>query len=239
MACYQWRTRAVMATLIAVSVSACVPMQRQRAAYTDLCQSEYPFKVPGPQGETTLTLETYLYDHAISYAPSRYTQALFSIPYVNGPEAKPEFYVQLIAYNKNRQRPSRPGKKGEPAIPVLYDSRQAYVTLEDGTRVNARPELFLGMLTYDFPIPDMKYARQSPYDINSDEVHRRIPKLTNNDDYGSVYVIFKTPRFTENAKWIIHLGEMTVAGQKVAIPPMPLCYHPQKEWIGIEPLMRP
>ncbi|MBT9430637.1 MULTISPECIES: hypothetical protein [Symbiopectobacterium] len=111
MACYQWRSRALMATLIAVSVSACVPMQRQRAAYTDLCQSEYTFKVPGPQGETTLTLETYLYDHAISYATSRYKQTLFSIPYVKGPEAKPEFYVQLIAYNKNRLRPSHPGKK--------------------------------------------------------------------------------------------------------------------------------
>ncbi len=32
----------------------------------------------------------------------------------------------------------------------------------------------------DFPSVTERAARPSPYDINSDEVHRLIPKLTNN-----------------------------------------------------------
>jgi hypothetical protein len=41
---------------------------------------------------------------------------------------RPEFFVQMIAYNKDRQRPSTDSKRGEAPIPVLYDSRQAYIT---------------------------------------------------------------------------------------------------------------
>ena len=81
-------------------------------------------------------------------------------------------------------------------------------------------------------------ARPSPYDINSYEVQRNIPKMTNKR-YGSAYVIFQTDKFDADSKWTIHLGALEVQGQKLPIPPLELCYHPVKKWMGIEPLMRP
>lgn len=35
--------------LAAATLAACVPWKRERAAYADLCQSEFQFKVPGPK----------------------------------------------------------------------------------------------------------------------------------------------------------------------------------------------
>ncbi|MGL4719513.1 MAG: hypothetical protein ACRCXO_10480 [Kluyvera intermedia] len=149
--------------------------------------------------------------------------------------------MQLIAYNKGRQRPSRPGSKGQPAVPIIIDTRQAYIDLGDGHRQNARPEVYLGTTSfpYDFPEDNAKYARPSPYDINSDEVHRNVPRITNNDDYGSAYVVFKIYDGYANAKWTVHLGELEVDGVKVAVPALKLCYQPTLKWVGIEPLMRP
>ncbi len=70
-------------------------------------------------------------------------------------------------------------------------------------------------------------------------MHRRIPKLTNNKRYGSAYVIFQTDKLNADSEWTIHLGSLLVRGHKVAVPPLQLCYHPVKKWIGIEPLMKP
>jgi len=225
--------------LAAATLAACVPWKRERAAYADLCQSEFQFKVPGPKGESTLYLETYLYDHAALWGEKRYEQALY-VQYPGEKYPRPEFYVQLIAYNKDRQRPSTNSSGGEPPIPIVYDSRQAYITFEDGSRLKARPELYLGINeTYDFPVVYAPAARPSPYDINSDEVQRNIPKMTNNKRYGSAYVIFQTDKFDADSKWTIHLGALEVQGQKLPIPPLELCYHPVKKWMGIEPLMRP
>ncbi|UVL05755.1 hypothetical protein [Pseudomonas sp. B21-047] len=225
--------------LAMTTLAACVPWKRERAAYADLCQSEFQYKLPGPQGETTLYLETYLYDHAAQWSDRPFSQGLH-VNYPGEKYSRPEFYVQLIAYNKNRQRPSSTSNRGEPPIPILYDSRQAYITVEDGSRLNARPEVYLGIdKTYDFPLVYPSSARPSPYDINSDEVHRNIPKITNNKRYGSAYVIFQTDKFNADAKWTIHLGALEAQGRKLPIPPIELCYHPVKKWIGIEPLMRP
>lgn len=230
-----------MVVLGVTLLSGCIPYPRERPGYIDLCESEHTFSVDSPTGKQDIVLETYLYDHDI---PGNYLsekRGYFTIPYVQGPEAEPEFYVQLIAYNKGRQRPSRPGSKGLPAVPIMLDARQAYIDMGDGKRFSARPEIFLGTTSfpYDFPEDNMAYARPSPYDINSDEVHRNVPRITNNDDYGSAYVVFKIYYKYANTKWAIHLGELDVAGQKVAVPPLKLCYQPTRKWIGIEPLMRP
>jgi len=227
--------------LVVTLLSGCVPYPRERPGYTDLCESEHTFSVDPPSGRQEIVLETYLYDHSI---PGRYMpekRGSFTIPYVQGPEARPEFYVQLIAYNKGRQRPSRPGSKGLAPVPIMLDTRQAYIDLGDGKRQPARPEVFLGTTSfpYDFPENNTAYARPSPYDINSDEVHRNVPRITNNDDYGSAYLVFKIYYKYANTKWTIHLGELEVAGQKVSVPPLKLCYQPTRKWIGIEPLMRP
>lgn len=58
------RATSLLLLLATASLTACLPWKRERVAYADLCESEFQFKVPGPQGETTLYLETYLYDHA-------------------------------------------------------------------------------------------------------------------------------------------------------------------------------
>ena len=122
-----------------------------------------------------------------------------------------------------------------------HGSRQAYIDMGNGKRQAARPEIFPGTTSfpYDFPENDMKHARPSPYDINSDEVYRNVPRITNNDDYGSAYVVFKINNKYENTQWAIHLGELEIDGQKVAVPPLKLCYQPTLKWIGLEPLMRP
>ncbi len=113
------------------------------------------------------------------------------------------------AYNKDRQRPSIKSSGGEPPIPIVYDGRQAYITFEDGSRLNARPALYLGINeTYDFPVVYAPAARPSPYHINSDEVQRNIPKMTNNKRYGSACVIFQTDKFDADSKWTIHLGAL-------------------------------
>ncbi|MGK9173477.1 hypothetical protein KXR87_09615 [Yokenella regensburgei] len=123
----------------------------------------------------------------------------------------------------------------------MLDSRQAYIDFGDGQRLAARPEIFSGttFFPYDFPEDDLKHAWPSPYDINSDEVHRNVPRITNNDDYGSAYVVFKVYNQLANTKWTIHLGELEAGGQKISVPPLKLCYQPTLKWIGIEPLMRP
>jgi len=231
---------ALLAIIMAGALTACVPWPRERSAYVDVCQTDYQFQVPGPKGTETFYLETWMYDHRIysNYIPGK--RPPFTVPYVQDPDAVPLFYLQLIAYNKDRIRPSRKSTRGNPAIPIIYDSRQAYIDQGNGQRAYARPELFLGDdEIYDFPLANEKFRRPSPYDINSDEVHRRVPKVTNNDDYGSVYLAFNVDDRYKNASWVINLGEITMGGQKVTLPPMKLCYHPEKSWIGIEPLIRP
>lgn len=228
-------------TLVVTLLGGCIPYPRERPGYIDLCESNYIFSVDIPSGKQKIVLETYLYDHAI---PGNYMSDKrhhLRIPYIEGPEAEPEFYVQLIAYNKGRQRSSRPGSKGLPAVPIMLDTRKAYIDLGDGKRLSARPEIFLGTSSfpYDSPANDMEHARPSPYNINSDEVHRNVPRITNNDDYGSAYVVFKIHYKYANAQWTIYLGELDVEGQRVTIPPLKLCYQPTQKWIGIEPLMRP
>ncbi len=228
-------------TLAVTLLGGCVPYPRERPAYIDLCESAHKFSVDSRSGKQEIILESYLYDHAIpgQYVPEK--RASFTLPNVKGPEAEPEFYVQLIAYNKGRQRPSRSESKGVPPVPIMLDTRQAYIDLGDGKRLAARPDVFLGTTSYpyDFPEDNMKYARPSPYDINSDEVHRNVPRITNNDDYGSAYVVFKIYNKYQNTQWTIHLGDLEVDGQKVAVPPLKLCYQQTVKWIGVEPLMRP
>ncbi|MDK1336206.1 hypothetical protein QMS67_15435 [Cronobacter turicensis] len=87
-------------------------------------------------------------------------QSYFTIPFVQGPEARPEFYVQLVPWNKGRQRPSRPGSKGQPPVPIMLDTRKGWIDLGDGKRLSARPDVFLGTTSfpYDFPGDNMKYA---------------------------------------------------------------------------------
>ena len=41
-------TRSLTLLLAATALAACVPWKRERAAYADLCQSEFQCKVPGP-----------------------------------------------------------------------------------------------------------------------------------------------------------------------------------------------
>lgn len=225
--------------LVVTSLAACVPWQRERPAYADLCQSAFEFKAVGPKGETTLHLETYLYDHAARWSDQPFQQVLH-VQYPGEQYKRAEFYVQLIAYNEDRRRTTSTSSGGEAPIPMLYDSRQAYITFEDGSQLKARPEVYVGSNeTYDYPWKDERDARPSPYDINSDEVHRLIPKITNNTRYGSTYVIFPTDKFAPDSKWTIHLGELQVQGRRIEIPPLELCHHPVKRWIGIEPLMRP
>lgn len=225
----------------AMLLGGCIPYPKERPGYIDLCESEHKFTVDTPNGKQEIVLETYLYDHGI---PGRYVPAKrgsFTIPRASGPEARPEFYVQLIAYNKGRQRPSRPGSQGQPAVPIIIDTRKAYIDQGDEKKLYARPEIYLGTTSfpYDFPEDDKKYARPSPYDINSDEVHRNVPRITNNDEYGSAYVVFKVYYANANTKWTIHLDNLDVDGVKVAVPALKLCYQPTLKWIGIEPLMRP
>lgn len=52
-------------------------------------------------------------------------------------------------------------------------------------------------------------------------------------------MIFQTDKLNADSEWTIHLGSLLVRGHKVAVPPLQLCYHPVKKWIGIEPLMKP
>ena len=230
--------KATLLVLLAASLGACLPWPRERSAYADLCQSEYQFKVPGADGKKTIILETYLYDHTAQYSDRPFEQGV-SKTFPGETWSRRHFYIQLIAYNKGRIRPTR-SSSGEAPIPILYDSRQAYITFEDGSQLKALPDVYLGDdQTYDYPLYYEKYARTSPYDINSDEVHSRVPRITNNSSYGSVYLIFPTEKFDADSKWTINLGSMDVGGQKVDLPPMKTCYQPVKKWIGIEPLMRP
>lgn len=231
--------RASLLVLFAASLSACLPWPRERAAYADLCKTDYQFEVEGPQGKNSIILKTYLYDYPSRWSDQPFNQGLH-VNYPGQEYSTPEFYVQLIAYNKGRQRVARP-QSGAAPVPILYDSRQAYITFEDGSRLNARPDIYLSgdKAIYDFPRVNEDFARPSPYNINSDEVHRSIPKITNNKSYGSAYVVFKTADFNADSKWTIHLGTLEVEGQAVQIPPLNLCNHPVKKWIGIEPLMRP
>ncbi|KQB54713.1 hypothetical protein AQS70_21045 [Pseudomonas endophytica] len=226
--------KATLLALFAASLGACVPWPRERPAYADLCQSEFEFKVPGE----TVVLEAYLYDHAALWSDRPVTQALHTqLP--GEKVSRKQFYVQLITYNKGRQRPTS-SSHGEAPVPILYDSRQAYITFEDGSQLKANPNLYLGDdETYDYPLVNQPHTRPSPYNINSDEVHRRVPRITNNSRYGSVYLIFPTEDFNAQSAWTIHLGALDINGQKVDIPPLKLCHQPVKKWIGIEPLMRP
>ncbi|NER62540.1 hypothetical protein G3435_26585 [Pseudomonas sp. MAFF212428] len=216
-------------------LGACVPYPRERPAYADLCQPRQVLEVPTAHGIKTFYLYTYLYDHALTWGERPYVQGHFSAH--DAPDR--EFYVQLIGFNKDRQQPLKPGRSGEPPVPMLYDSRSAYLTFENGTRLAARPDIYLGALNNDFPLSGPAYVRPSPFDINSDEVHRRIPKITNNKRYGSVYVAFNTPDFNADSRWTINLGTLEIEGQSVTVAPLTLCHHPKKSWIGIEPLMRP
>lgn len=221
--------------LAATVIAGCIPWSRERPAYADLCETKFEFTVPGRDVEKTIVLRTYLYDYDAQWSDEPFQQ-LYSVKYPDQKYPQDEFYVQLIAFEK--------GKGGffesyRPEIPIIYDSRQAYITFEDGSRLSARPEIHLGSLTYDYPLQGSQYTRQSPYNINSDEVHRRIPKITNDKHHGSTYVVFKTSTFNADAKWKINLGALDVENQKVEIPQLELCYHPVKKWIGIEPLMRP
>jgi len=226
---------AIAPLLAATVVTGCIPWSRERPAYADLCQTQFQFKVPGPNAERTIVLRTYLYDYDAQWSDEPFEQ-LYSVKYPGEKYPKPEFYVQLIAYEKSSH-----GLFNTETLntPIIYDSRQAYVTFEDGSRLGARPELHLGSLTYDYPLEDARYSRESPYNINSDEVRRRIPKITNDSHHGSVYVIFKTDAFNADSKWKINLGALEIESHKVQIPQLELCYHPVKKWIGIEPLMRP
>lgn len=230
------RTLLTVALLVmATAITGCIPWTRERPAYADLCETKFQFKVPGPGSGRTIVLRTYLYDYDAQWSDEPFEQ-LYSVKYPDEKYPQPEFYVQLIAFEKGSQ-----GLFSSETLdtPIIYDSRQAYITFEDGSRLGARPEIHLGSLTYDYPLEDEKYSRQSPYNINSDEVRRRIPKITNDSHHGSVYVIFKTSAFNANAKWKINLGTLKVENHQVEIPQLELCYHPVKKWIGIEPLMRP
>lgn len=230
--------KAGIALSMALLSSACVPWARERPAYADLCRSEFEFTVPVPEGQTTLHLHAYLYDHAARWSDEPFQQGLH-VDYPGERYARPEFYVQLIGYNQDRTRANRSGRGAAP-IPMLLDSRQAFITFEDGSRLKARPEVYVSdNKVYDYPRVHPKLARPSPYDINSDEVHRHIPRITNDKRYGSAYVIFQTDQFKAESKWTIHLGTLQVQDQTLQIPTLELCYHPVKKWIGIEPLMRP
>lgn len=227
----------LIATSLAVSslILGCVPWNRERPAYADLCVTKFEFQLPDATSEKIIVLRTYLYNYDAQWSDEPFEQ-LYSVQYPNQKFPKPEFYVQMIAYEKSAHGIFS-SKKSD--IPILYDSRQAYITFEDGTRLNANPEIHLGSLRQDFPIDGTEYIRPSPYNINSAEVRDRIPKVTNNKRHGSVYVIFKTSDFNAYSKWHINLGSMVVEGHRLEIPQLELCYHPVKKWIGIEPLMRP
>ncbi|MCS5516095.1 hypothetical protein NWF32_16295 [Pseudomonas qingdaonensis] len=115
-----------LALALSALLVACVPYPRERPAYADLCESRQVFEVPTAHGVKTFYLYTYLYDHALMWRDRPYTQGYFSVPH-GSPQR--EFYVQVIGFNKNRQQPLKPGS-GEAPIPMLYDSRKAYLTFE-------------------------------------------------------------------------------------------------------------
>ncbi|EPM3136645.1 hypothetical protein ACVRUF_001968 [Cronobacter turicensis] len=139
----------VIATLAVTLSGGCIPYPRERPGYIDLCKSEYEFSIDSPVGKKDIIIETYLYDHAIpgNYMPQK--RSYFTIPFVQGPEARPEFYVQLVAWNK-----------GQPPVPIMLDTRKGWIDLGDGKRLSARPDVFLGTTSfpYDFPGDNMKYA---------------------------------------------------------------------------------
>lgn len=223
--------------ITAALIAGCVPWSRERPAYADLCETKFQFKASSLGLEKTIVLRTYLYDYDAQWSDKPFEQ-LYSVDYPGEKYPQPEFYVQMIAFEQSHQGLFN-SERYSPTVPIIYDSRQAYITFEDGSRLNARPELHLGAQTYDYPLQGAQHARESPYDINSDEVHRRIPKVTNDRNHGSVYVIFKTSTFSADSKWKISLGTLEIENQKFEIPQLEMCYHPVKKWIGIEPLMRP
>jgi hypothetical protein len=221
--------------IVSSLIAGCIPWSRERPAYADLCETRFEFQIPGRHIEKTVVLRTYLYDYDAQWLDEPFQQ-LYSVKYVGEKYPKPEFYVQIVAYEKNRSGLFR---TTESTTPIIYDAREAYITFDNGAQLKARPEIHLGSLTYDYPLQGAEYVRPSPYDINSAEVQRRIPKITNENDHGSAYVIFKTSEFNASSKWSINLGSLLVEGQRLEIPQLKLCYHPVKKWIGIEPLMRP
>ena len=52
-------------------------------------------------------------------------------------------------------------------------------------------------------------------------------------------MISQADKLNADSKWTIHPGSLQVQGRKVEVPPLQLCYHPVKKWIGIEPLVKP
>ncbi|EKM0377513.1 hypothetical protein PTT41_003194 [Cronobacter turicensis] len=81
----------VIATLAVTLSGGCIPYPRERPGYIDLCKSEYEFSIDSPDGKKDIIIETYLYDHAIpgNYMPQK--RSYFTIPFVQGPEAGPNF----------------------------------------------------------------------------------------------------------------------------------------------------
>ena len=226
-----------LVTILAMMIVGCVPVPRSRPAYVDLCHDRQKFQIQTRNGEKTFYLYTYLYNHKNRLKSTPYVQSRFELPY---DRHERYFHVQLIGFNKDRKSPLKPGQGGEPAIPMRYDSRQAVIKMENGQTLQALPNLYLpGKAAGGWPLPSPETTRASPYDINSDEVHRIIPRLANRGDYGSIFVVFRTDAFNENARWTIDLGSLEVEGQKVQIAPVSLCFHPRKNWMGLEPLMRP
>lgn len=221
--------------IVSSLISGCIPWSRERPAYADLCETRFEFQLPGRHAEKTIVLRTYLYDYDAQWSDEPFQQ-LYSVQYVGEKYPKPEFYVQLVAYEKNKSGLFGAKKS---VTPIIYDAREAYITSDNGAQLKARPEIHLGSLTYDYPLEGEEYVRASPYDINSAEVQNRIPKITNEKHHGSAYVIFKTSEFNANSNWRINLGSLLVDGHRMEIPQLKLCYHPVKKWIGIEPLMRP
>lgn len=83
-----------------------------------------------------------------------------------------------------------------------------------------------------------KYARMSPYDINSDEVHRLISHLSNNDDESSVNVVFKTWNERVSGRMDGLLGRTRCRRSDNPPSASYALLQPTKIWIGIDPLMR-
>ncbi|MBP6562088.1 MAG: hypothetical protein KA214_01290 [Neisseriaceae bacterium] len=222
-------------------LSGCIPYDRHRPAYADLCQKQAQRYTVVSEGKThEFTLYGYLYNPKMFWSDDVYKQSQFSIKprLANGWLASREFYVSLVLVANNQPQGATP-------LPVYYDARQATVTVNDGRRIGAYPQLFLSTNT-DTPVASLDYSRPSPVNLNDPELnslrHKKIHTVQIHKGHGAVAVVFPVSelgvRFDAEAKWQIYLGDLTIMGQAYPIHELSTCHVPAKRWIGIEPLMR-
>lgn len=233
----RWLALVLAMTLL----SGCIPYDRHRPAYADLCQKQAQRYTVVSEGKThEFTLYGYLYNPKMFWSDNVREQSHFTIkPHLaNGWSAPREFYLSLVLVAKNQAQ-------GVTPLPVYYDARQATVTVNDRRRIGAYPQVFLAT-NRDTPVASLDYSRPSPVNLNDPSLNRfrdkKIRTAQIHKGHGAVAVVFPVSelgvRFDAQAEWQIHLGDLTIMDQAYPINDLFTCHVPAKSWIGIEPLMR-